>query len=114
MDNRIEKVLILGGRRVIRKKASYLAKAFGDTVSISVIEAPAIPRIGVGEATIPNLQTVFFDFLGLKERDWMPECNASFKMGIKFINWRTGGEGQAQPRIVDGKPDYFHHVFGLL
>ncbi|MGH3692948.1 MAG: tryptophan 7-halogenase [Pseudonocardiaceae bacterium] len=76
--------------------ASYLAKMLGETTSITVLEAPSIPKIGVGEATVPNLQTVFFDFLGLKEKDWMPQCNASFKMAIKYINWCTGGD--AQPR----------------
>lgn len=114
MENRIENILILGGGTAGWMTASYLAKALGNTASITVVEAPAIPKIGVGEATIPNLQTLFFDFLGLKERDWMPECNASFKMGIKFINWRTGGEGRPQPRIVDGKSDHYYHVFGLL
>lgn len=114
MDNRIEKIVILGGGTAGWMTASYLAKALGDTASISVIESPAVPKIGVGEATVPNLQTVFFDFLGLKERDWMPECNASFKLGIKLINWRTGGIGQAKPRIVNGESDHYYHVFGLL
>lgn len=114
MNDQIEKILILGGGTAGWMTASYLAKALGDTVSISVLEAPAIPRIGVGEATVPNLQPVFFDFLGLKERDWMPACNASFKVGIKFINWRTGGTGEAAPRTINGRSDHFYHVFGLL
>ncbi|MGK5531043.1 tryptophan halogenase family protein [Streptomyces sp. URMC 129] len=115
MDNRIEKIVILGGGTAGWMTASYLAKALGDTASISVVETPTVPKIGVGEATVPNLQTVFFDFLGLAERDWMPECNASFKLGIKFVNWRTGGPGQALPRTgEDGRPDYFYHLFGLL
>jgi tryptophan 6-halogenase len=114
MGDRIENVLILGGGTAGWMTASYLAKALGGTAEITVLEAPAVPRIGVGEATIPNLQSVFFDFLGLKESDWMPECNASFKSGIRFINWRTPGEAMTLPRTSDSGPDYFHHVFGLL
>ncbi|MGH3886068.1 MAG: tryptophan halogenase family protein [Pseudonocardiaceae bacterium] len=104
----------MGGGTAGWMTASYLAKMLGETTSITVLEAPSIPKIGVGEATIPNLQTVFFDFLGLKEKDWMPECNASFKMGIKFINWCTGGDGRPDARVVGSDFDYYYHVFGLL
>ena len=111
---RIESIVILGGGTAGWMTASYLSKALGDTVSITVLEAPAIAKIGVGEATVPNLQKVFFDYLGISEEEWMPECNASFKLAVKFINWTTGGEGQPAPRTVNGKSDHFYHPFGLL
>jgi tryptophan halogenase len=114
MDNRIEKIVILGGGTAGWMTASYLAKMLGETTSITVLEAPSIPKIGVGEATVPNLQTVFFNFLGLTERDWMPECNASFKMAIKYINWCTGGNGQPHARVMGNDFDYYYHTFGLL
>ncbi|MFD7443588.1 tryptophan halogenase family protein [Streptomyces sp. NPDC059909] len=114
MSNRIQKVVILGGGTAGWMTASYLAKAFGETVEFTVLEAPSIPKIGVGEATIPNLQRVLFDFLGLDEDEWMRECNASYKMGIKFINWRTGGEGEAAPRPYGSSTDHFYHCFGIL
>jgi tryptophan 6-halogenase len=114
MSGKIDRIVILGGGTAGWMTASYLAKAFGASVDVTVLEAPSIPRIGVGEATIPNLQTVFFDFLGLKEKDWMPECNASFKMGIKFINWCTPGRGEPHPRPTDTGTDHYYHVFGLL
>ncbi|MGV9295069.1 MULTISPECIES: tryptophan halogenase family protein [Amycolatopsis] len=113
-DNRIKKIVVLGGGTAGWMAASYLGKALGPTVDITVLEAPAIPRIGVGEATIPNLHKVFFDFLGLPEEEWMRECNASFKMGIRFVNWRTPGAGEATARQHHGKPDHFDHLFGLL
>jgi hypothetical protein len=114
-DNRIRNVLVLGGGTAGWMAASYLGKALGPAVTITVVEAPAIPRIGVGEATIPNLHKVFFDFLGLSEEEWMRECNASFKMGVRFINWRTPGVGEAQAREQStGRPDHFDHLFGLL
>ncbi|MFF5142344.1 tryptophan halogenase family protein [Streptomyces sp. NPDC013157] len=113
-DNRIKDVLVLGGGTAGWMTASYLGRALGPTVRITVLEAPAIPRIGVGEATIPNLQKVFFDFLGLSEEEWMPECNASFKMGIRFVNWRTPGTGEAEARPHGTGQDHFDHLFGLL
>lgn len=103
-DKLVKKVLIVGGGTAGWMTASYLSKAFGKKIDISLIESPEIPKIGVGEATIPNLQKVFFDFLGLKEEDWMPECNASFKAAIKFINWNNPLD----------KEDYFYHMFGQV
>jgi len=126
MQDRIKNVVILGGGTAGWMTAAYLGKALGQTVKITVLEAPSIPRIGVGEATVPNLQRVLFDFLGLPEDEWMRECNASYKMGIKFINWRTGGEGVPDPRPLSQpegmaaqngtqeSSDYFYHLFGLL
>ncbi|RBM18574.1 tryptophan halogenase family protein [Streptomyces sp. PT12] len=114
MDRRIKKIVILGGGTAGWMSAAYLARALGDTVRITVLEAPSIPKIGVGEATIPNLQRVFFDHLGLSEEEWMPECNAAYKVAVKFVNWRTPGEGQAAARTIDGRPDHFYHPFGLL
>ncbi|MEU6431043.1 tryptophan halogenase family protein [Microbispora sp. NPDC046973] len=114
MDHRIKNVVILGGGTAGWMTAAYLGKALGDGVAVTVLEAPSIPRIGVGEATVPNLQRVLFDFLGLPEEEWMRECNASFKMGIRFVNWRTPGEGEAQERPFKGGSDHFYHLFGLL
>ena len=114
MDRRIRNVVILGGGTAGWMTAAYLGKALQNTVDITVLEAPTIPKIGVGEATIPNLQRVFFDYLGIPEDEWMRECNASFKMAVKFINWRTPGEGSARARTIDGRPDHFYHPFGIL
>lgn len=114
MDARIKNVIILGGGTAGWMAASYLSKALRDTVSITLLEAPAIPKIGVGEATIPNLQPVFFDYLGIPEEEWMPACNATFKLAVKFINWRTPGTPQPHARPYNGRSDQFHHPFGLL
>jgi tryptophan 6-halogenase len=55
MDNRIEKIGILGGDTAGWVIASYLAKMPGETTAITVLEAPSIPKIGVGEAPVPDL-----------------------------------------------------------
>ena len=105
MDNLIKKIIIVGGGTAGWMTASYVKKALPG-VDITVIEAPYIPKIGVGEATVPNLQPVFFDFLGLPEDEWMRGCNAGFKGAVKFINWKTDP-------ATKGK-DHFYHPFGLV
>jgi hypothetical protein len=104
-SNLIQNVVILGGGTAGWMTASYLKKAFPG-LKITLLEAPNIPKIGVGEATVPNLQKVFFDFLGLPEDEWMRRCNAAFKVAVKFCNWRT-------PRAKDAN-DHFYHLFGLI
>lgn len=113
-DGRIRSLVILGGGTAGWMTASYLGKALQGEVEITLLEAPTIPRIGVGEATVPNLHSAFFDFLGVPEHEWMRECNASFKAGIKFVNWRTPGNGVADPRPLGGETDYFYHHFAHL
>jgi tryptophan halogenase len=112
--DRIRHVVILGGGTAGWMTASYLGKALQGNVSVTLLEAPTIPKIGVGEATVPNLQRVFFDYLGLREEQWMPECNAAFKMAVKYINWTTPGKAEATPRQRNGRLDYFYHPFGTL
>jgi len=105
MDTLIKKIIIVGGGTAGWMTASYLKKAL-QGVQITLIEAPAIPKIGVGEATVPNLQPVFFDFLGISEDEWMRGCNAAFKGAVKFINWKTDP--------ATGNKDHFYHPFGLV
>ena len=101
----IQRILIVGGGTAGWMSAAYLSKALGSQASVTVLEAPAIPRIGVGEATVPNLQSSFFDFLGIGEDEWMREVNGAFKGAIKFIDWTRPHE----------KPsENFYHPFGIL
>ncbi len=102
----IRDVLIVGGGTAGWMTAAYLNKAFGKQVKITLVESPRIPKIGVGEATTPNLQKVFFDFLGIPEQEWMMAVNGSFKAAIRFVNWR---------KREAGAPDnHFYHAFGVL
>ena len=102
----LQKVLVVGGGTSGWMTAAYLQKAFGDHVKITVIESPTIKKIGVGEATVPNLQKVLFDFLEIPEREWMSEVNGAFKTAVKFVNWRK--KEAAEP------DNHFYHPFGIL
>jgi len=92
VDNiKIKKVVIAGGGTAGWMAAASLAKLLGKTLDISLIESDQIPTVGVGEATIPTLLTLH-KLLGIDEREFMSEVNATFKLGISFENWRDLGK----------------------
>lgn len=101
----IRKVVVVGGGTAGWMTASYLQAAFGDRVEITVVESARVATVGVGEATFSTIRH-FFDYLGLEEQDWMPSCSASYKLAIKFENWREPGTHFYHPferlRVVDG------------
>jgi tryptophan 7-halogenase len=103
--SRVQKIVILGGGTSGWLAASYLHKALHGNVQITLIESSRIGTIGVGEATVPSIKQEVFDFLGIDESEWMPRCNASYKLGIRYENW-------AEPPS-SGKPHYFHN-FGEI
>jgi hypothetical protein len=105
VNDSLRSVVILGGGTAGWMTAAYLSKKVPH-LEITLIEAPTIPKIGVGEATVPNLQKVFFDALDIPEDEWMRAVNGSFKVGIRFVNWNG--------RNADGSDRSFYHLFGLL
>jgi tryptophan halogenase len=88
MENKKKEVLIVGGGSAGWMTAAYLGKVFGRQINISLVESANIGTIGVGEATFSTIH-LFFKFLGLEEEDWMPSCNASYKLAIKFVDWNA-------------------------
>src|SRR6478609_7854096 len=86
MDSAIKKIVILGGGSAGWMTAAYLVKALGDAVEIVLVESSNIKTVGVGEATFSTIK-LFFDFLGLREHEWMPHCGGSYKVAIRFEHW---------------------------
>lgn len=70
-----------------------------EPLSLTVVESPDTPRIGVGEATIPTFRTMLAEF-GLKEAAFFKACDATVKHAIRFDGWRGDTSSYLHP---------FHH-----
>src|SRR5260370_17903569 len=93
----IRSIAIVGGGTAGWMAASMLARALpGTGTTIAVIESPDIGIIGVGEATIPPITDVL-RFLSIDEADFVKRTEATYKLGIKFIDWKTVGESYWHP-----------------
>lgn len=57
---------------------------------IRLIESEAIGTIGVGEATIPAIRN-YNALAGIDQFEMMRATQATFKLGIEFVNWRENG-----------------------
>lgn len=91
-------IVIVGGGTAGWITANLMATHLGDKgFSITLVESPDIGIIGVGEGSTPPLKG-FMDTIGVKEEDWMPECKATYKVGITFKRWST----------KPGFTEYFH------
>jgi tryptophan halogenase len=59
--------------------------------SVTLVESPNVPIIGVGEGTWPTLRTTLRR-MGVSEAEFFRQCDASFKQGARFNRWTTGAE----------------------
>lgn len=88
-------ILIVGGGTAGWLTAAILAKSLTSAdekgVKVTLVESPDIPILGVGEGTWPNLRATLRK-IGVNESDFIRECNATFKQGAEFVNWRKTPE----------------------
>ena len=108
----IKNVVIVGGGTAGWIAAAVLSVSLArNSVSITVVDSSEIGKVGVGEATIPPIRQLNF-MLGLDEDEVMRRTNATFKLGIEFVNWGALGDRYFHPFGSHGQDlsgIAFHH-----
>ncbi|NUR45727.1 MAG: tryptophan 7-halogenase [Sphingomonas sp.] len=93
MSGPVKRIVIVGGGTAGWLAACRLAakadNSNDEALSITLIEAPNIPTVGVGEGTWPTMRTTLSG-IGLDEEDFLASCDATFKQGSRFDGWVTG------------------------
>ncbi|GGW78125.1 tryptophan halogenase family protein [Alteromonas halophila] len=70
-------------------------------LSVTLVESPDVRILGVGEGTWPTMRDTLRK-IGIDERTFMLECDASFKQGTSFNRWHRNNAA-----------DTYYHPFDL-
>lgn len=94
----VRRIVIVGGGTAGWLTAAVIAARHRSRqpggFSVTLVESPNTPIIGVGEGTWPTLRTTLSK-IGVSETDFFRECDAAFKQGAKFARWTTGAADDA-------------------
>lgn len=98
MATPVRKIVIVGGGTAGWLTAAVIAAKHQGRMaggfSVTLVESPSTPIVGVGEGTWPTLRSTLAK-AGVSETDLFRECDAAFKQGGRFVGWTTGAANDA-------------------
>jgi tryptophan halogenase len=113
-EHSIREVVIVGGGTAGWMAAAAFSRFLNNGYTrITLLESEEIGTIGVGEATIPPLIT-FNRMLGINENEFVAATQATFKLGIDFVDWGGTGERYFHPFGFHGhdlQGVHFHQLY---
>ena len=93
----ISSIVIVGGGTAGWSAAACLTRFLAKRPTrITLIDSSAIGTVGVGEASVPNIHNLNA-YLGLDELDFIESTQGTFKLGIRFDDWRETGASFFHP-----------------
>jgi len=105
MSKLIKDIVIVGGGTAGWLTAGLIAARHdvrtNDKLTITLVESPNVPIVGVGEGTWPTMRNTLRS-IGISETEFIRECDATFKQGACFTKWVTGDND-----------DYYYHPLEL-
>ena len=104
----IKNITIVGGGSAGWMTAATLIKCFPNK-NITLIESPTISSVSVGESTLAHIRG-WITLLGIKDEDFVPYTDASYKLSIKFTDFYKKGESFHYPF---GQPDTVGNIKGV-
>ena len=95
--SKLSDIVIVGGGSAGWMSAATFVKAYPES-NVTIIESPDYPIVGVGESTYDGFRK-WLD-LEIKEEDFVVDTDATYKLTIKFTDFRELNDGS------------FHYAFG--
>jgi tryptophan halogenase len=109
----MQDITIIGGGTAGWMAAAILSRYLAKHWRITLVESEEIGTVGVGEATIPQLQ-ILHRALGIDEAEFLNACNGTYKLGIDFVGWGDEGSRYIHAFGEIGRPlglVPFHHYW---
>ena len=104
----VKNIVVVGGGTAGWATAHNFLNKTSSRVKITVVAAPEIPIIGVGESTTAQFNALINlknNITGLNEKEFLKETQSTFKLGIKHTDWHTVGKSFYSP-LAD---NYYEH-----